>query len=347
MHGEVGMKRFLKKPVNAMDIELDATVDGFVRQLSQMSFQARNIGAAVDIWEAMVQKETLIFLGLAGAMVPGGMRRIISFLIENRFIDCLVSTGANLYHDCHETLGYFHWQGNQGEDDLVLKEENIDRIYDTYASEREFRRTDEFIGRFALGLPQNEPLTTREFLFLLGKELAEGTENEGILSSAYRAGIPIYCPALGDSGIGIAVAVGTSRGDSRIVFDIIGDVLETARLASCCRTGVVYVGGGVPKNFIQQAEVTTAVLGDSRTGHEYAIQVITDPPHWGGLSGCTFEEAQSWGKIASDAMKVTVYSDATVAMPLIATALASRRKDNLTKRKVPRFKMGRSLQVSV
>jgi deoxyhypusine synthase len=340
------MKRFLKAPVNPMSVEAGATVDGFAKQLSELSFQARNLGTAVDIWERMVGDKTLIFFGLAGAMVPAGMRKVVSFLIRNRFIDCLVSTGANLYHDCHETLGYFHWRGSHVEDDLALKESSIDRIYDTYASETEFRRTDEFISYFAREIPRDEPHTTREFLFLLGKKLAISTDNEGILSSAYRADVPIYCPAIGDSAIGIAVAVGASRGESRVVFDITGDVLETARLASSSSTGVVYIGGGVPKNFIQQSEVTTSVLGEGDSGHEYAIQVITDPPHWGGLSGCTFEEAQSWGKIATDALKVTVYSDATIALPLIVTALASRRKNNLGERKFPQFGMGRSIDIS-
>ncbi len=341
------MKQFLREPVNPISIEADVTVDGLAKQLSELSFQARNLGRAVDIWERMLGDQTLIFFGLAGAMVPAGMRKVISFLIKNRFIDCLVSTGANLYHDCHETLGYFHWRGSHGEDDLALKEESIDRIYDTYASETEFRRTDEFISYFARDIPPNEPLTTREFLHSLGKKLSENSEIEGILSSAYEAGVPIYCPAIADSAIGIAVAVGTSRKKNRVVFDVVADVLETARMASSCSTGVVYVGGGVPKNFIQQSEVTTAVLGEGETGHEYAIQVITDPPHWGGLSGCTFEEAQSWGKIATDAMKVTVYSDATIALPLIVTALASRKKGNLGERKFPQFRMGRSIDIVV
>ena len=344
------MKRFSKKPVDPIGIETDATVDRFVTQLSGVSFQARNLGTAVDIWAKMLDSEAMIFLGLAGAMVPAGMRKIVSFLVTNRFVDCVVSTGANLFHDCHETLGYFHWQGSHEADDLVLKENSIDRIYDTFASETEFRRTDDFITRFAKELPQRTPFTTREFFHLLGKKLADNTVSEGILTSAFKAGVPVYCPALGDSSIGIAVAVGRSRGENEVVFDIVADVLETARLASpsfsgCSCTGVVYVGGGVPKNFIQQTEVTIAILGEEAVGHKYAVQIITDPPHWGGLSGCTFEEAQSWGKIATGALKTTVYSDATIALPLIATALATRRKDNLEKRKIPRFEMGHVLSV--
>ena len=344
------MKRFSKKPVAPMEPEAGASVDRFVTQLSDISFQARNLGTAVDIWEKMLDEETMIFFGLAGAMVPAGMRRVVSFLVRNRFVDCVVSTGANLFHDCHETLGYFHWKGSHEADDLVLKESSIDRIYDTFASEKEFRHTDDFITRFAKELPQGDPLTTREFLFLLGKKLSADSENEGILTSAFRAGVPVYCPALGDSSIGIAIAAGRDRGENKLVFDVVADVLESAKLASMsfsgrASTGVIYVGGGVPKNFIQQTEVTMSILGKEASGHKYAVQIITDPPHWGGLSGCTFEEAQSWGKIAKEALKTTVYSDATIALPLIVTALATRRKSNLKKRKVPRFEMGHILRM--
>jgi len=344
------MKRFSKRPVSPISIEPGATVDRFVTQLSEVSFQARNLGAAVEIWERMLDDEAMIFFGLAGAMVPAGMRKVVSFLIKNRFVDCVVSTGANLFHDCHETLGYFHWRGSHQADDLVLKESNVDRIYDTFASETEFRRTDDFITRFSAELSRKEPITTREFLYLLGKKLSETSREEGILTSAFKAGVPIYCPAIGDSSVGIAVAVGRDKDENRVVFDTALDVLETARLASssfsgCSCTGVVYVGGGVPKNFIQQTEVTISILGEKASGHKYAVQIITDPPHWGGLSGCTFEEAQSWGKISTEALKTSVYSDATIALPLVATALATRRKENLKKRRIPEFDMDRALNV--
>lgn len=339
------MKKFLKVPVNPIDIKADTDVDDLVKQFAGISFQARNLGTAVDIWEKMLDVDTLIFFGLAGAMVPAGMRGVVSFLIKNRFVDCVVSTGANLFHDCHETLGYAHWRGSHHVDDVALKQENVDRIYDTFASEVEFRRTDDFITAFGKEIPQNEAMTTREFLTALGKKLAEVTDTDGILTSAYRAGIPIYCPGLADSSIGIALAAGKYSGQSSVLFDIIGDVIETAHIAASAPTGVVYVGGGVPKNFIQQTEVTALLTGRGTTGHKYAIQIITDPPHWGGLSGCTFEEAQSWGKIAPEASKTTVYSDATIALPIICSALATRRKDNLTRRRLPKFDTARGVKV--
>ena len=152
---------------------------------------------------------------------------------------------------------------------------------------------------------------------------------EGILTTAARLDIPVYCPAIGDSSIGIALAeIG-----HKILFDVIGDVEETAKHAAGKQTMVIYIGGGTPKNFIQQTEVTNMMHNRNAPGHRYAIQFVVDPPHWGGLSGCTFEEAVSWGKIAIDARSVTVVCDATIALPIVTAAVLTRRKGK--KRPVP------------
>ena len=148
------------------------------------------------------------------------------------------------------------------------------------------------------------------------------------MTSCSKANIPVYCPAIGDSSIGIALAYAREKSGVEVTFDLVSDVLETAKLvAESSSTGVVYVGGGTPKNFIQQTEVTASVIGWSAKGHEYAVQIVTEPPHWGGLSGATLEEAQSWGKIAEGAKKVTVFCDATIALPILVTALAQRGLD--------------------
>lgn len=304
--------------------------------MSGASFQGRNLSNAYGVWKNMLSDRTTIFLGLAGALVPAGMRKLIVHVIENRWIDCLVSTGANLFHDIHETLGRFHWQGNIHIDDCQLREAGIDRIYDTFASEEEFRQTDEYIAQFAAGLDQTREYSTREFLNLLGRNLSADGSESGILTAAFKADVPVYCPAIGDSSIGIAVAIGRHKGENSLNFDIVADVLETAEIVIQSEsTGVIYIGGGTPKNFIQQTEVTASIMGEDLPGHKYAIQVITDPPHWGGLSGCTFAEAQSWGKVATDAMDATVYCDATIALPILITAL-EEEKGNFSERILPR-----------
>lgn len=330
------MSRFLKKPVRPLEVDADSNVKDILDAMGDTAFQARTLSMAARVWGEMLRDRTTIFLGLSGAMVPAGMRRVIRFLIENRLIDCLVSTGANLFHDAHETLGKFHWQGCANAKDLELKRERIDRIYDVLASDREFCDTDKFIARFASTLDKTMAYTTREFLFLLGERLSKVSKEDGILTSAYKARIPIYCPAIGDSSIGIALVVDHPK--AKLLFDTLKDVEEMARLVIGAKaTGVIYLGGGTPKNFIQQTEVTAPFMGKRVPGHKYAIQVTCDSPQWGGLSGCTFEEAQSWGKIARNAHKVTVYCDTTIALPLIVTALAQDDSHIIRKRKLPKI----------
>jgi len=334
----------LSRPTRPLMIDRRKNVADLLEKMQGISFQGRNLATAYQVWRRMLRDRTMIMMGMAGAMVPAGMRRLVVYLIKNRLIDCLVSTGANFFHDLHETLGRSHFQCSPHVDDVALQKNLIDRMYDTLADEEEFREEDAFVGRFAATLDQSRPYTTREFLYLMGKEISPRAAEDGILTAAYQARIPLYCPAVGDSSIGIGIAENRYLKKNRLTFDVIGDVLETARLAGeSPSSGVVYFGGGTPKNFIQQSEVTATFIGQTHSGHKYAIQVITDAAHWGGLSGCTFEEAQSWGKIAHDASMATVHCDSTIAMPILVTAL-SENTALIRKRKKPVFQMGPELK---
>ncbi len=334
----------LSTPTRPPTVDGRKNVAALLEKMLGASFQGRNLATAYQIWRRMLRDRVMIMMGLAGAMVPAGMRRLIVYLIKNRLIDCLVSTGATFFHDIHESLGRLHFQCSPNIDDVMLQKHLIDRMYDTLVDEEEFRQEDAFIGRFAARLDASRPHTTREFLYLLGKEISKRSREDGIVTSAFKAGIPLYCPAIGDSSIGIGIAENRYLGKNRLNFDVIGDVLETARLAGeSPASGVIYFGGGTPKNFIQQSEVTATFMREAANGHKYALQVVTDAPHWGGLSGCTFEEAQSWGKIAHDASMVTVHCDSTIAIPILVTAI-SENKDLIRKRKKPVFEMGRDLK---
>ncbi len=338
-------KDLLSIPTRPFDPAEGGSISSVLEQMQGTAFQGRNLGVAFEVWKKMLADRCTIMMGLAGAMTPAGMRRVVVRMIENRLIDCLVATGANFFHDIHETVGEFHYQGTAHIDDCMLAENLVDRIYDVYADEEKFREHDRWIGQFAASLDQSRPYTTREFLYLLGLELGKRAKEDGIVSAAAKAGVPLYCPAVGDSSIGIGIATNRWGGGNKLMFDVVGDVLETARIAaeSNC-TGVIYFGGGTPKNFIQQTEVTLLVMKEEATGHKYAIQVVTDAPHWGGLSGCTFEEAQSWGKIAKNANMVTCHSDSTIAMPLLATALLEQ-KELIARRHRPAFTMGPELGI--
>jgi len=325
----------LKHPVRPVNVNPEADLRQIILSMADVSFQGRMLGEALKIWEAMLDEGCYNYMGLAGAMVPAGMRDVIDWLIETEKIHCLVSTGANLFHELHECLGRRHYKTSPQIDDLMLKKLDIDRIYDTLAPDEEFRATDAYVYDFAREISrESSTITTRRFFDRLGEKLKDEGKR-GFMVTAHEKGVPIFCPALGDSSYGIAMATFGDKLD--LTFDMLADILEVAvPISEQRKTGVVYVGGGTPKNFIQQAEL----IGQEKLrhehgmsnveaealvpGHSYAIQISTDMPQWGGLSGCTLEEGQSWGKESKDARMVNLHCDATIALPLLANALALR-----------------------
>lgn len=339
--------RFLRKPVEPFAIAAGASADDLLTRMERISFQGRNLATARRIWEKMLGSEVTIFLGTAGALSAGGMRLIIAHLIEHRYIDCLVSTGANLYHDLHETRGRRHFIGSPALDDAALAAERIDRVYDTLASEDEFCRNDEWIAAFALKL-ERRPYTTREILYRLGEHLWKETGNHGILTAAYRAHVPIFCPAIADSSIGMGISQARQRDQTAGQVDVIGDIIESANIViRRPATASIVLGGGTPKNFINQASVQAEFYSDKVSGHKFALQIVTDVPHYGGASGSSLEEAQSWGKLSIESEKVTVHGDVTLALPLLVTALDTSAREVLARRKRPQFDAsGRVLTVN-
>src|SRR5262245_36526430 len=337
--------RFLQVPIEPFTVEGGLTADQVLARMEKISFQGRNLATAHRIWQKMLQDDVTIFMGMAGALSAGGLRLVVAHLIAGRYVDCLVSTGANLYHDSHETRGQHHYLGSPLADDAALAKDRIDRVYDTYADEEEFITNDIWIADFAATL-EKRPYTTREFLHQLGRHLWEATGRDGILTAAYRAKIPIFCPAIADSSIGMGLSQARQKTPGAGYIDIIGDIVESANvIIRRPRTASVVLGGGTPKNFINQASVQAEFYSDEVGGHRYALQIVTDVPHFGGASGSSLEEAQSWGKLATDSDKVSVQADATIALPLLASALATSARDVVAKRRMPTFTLGRVMTI--
>ena len=290
--------------------------------MSRTGFQGRKLGESVAVWADMIRDpECTILMGLSGAMIPAGMQNCIIELIERRYIDVLVSTGANIFHDACEHLGVRHYLGHHQVDDGHLFSEGIDRIYDVFAYEEQFRSIDRQFADFAREI---EPFmgSSREFIRQWGEwMIREKPGARSVIASAVKNDVPIFIPALGDSSIGIGLLM-ARRDGTRVEIDQLADVDEIAGIVERSKkTGVVYIGGGVPKNFIQQTQVIADVYGGTQGGHAYAVQYTTDAPHWGGLSGCTFEEAISWGKEAVHSPRAQCFCDATIALPLVTSAL--------------------------
>src|SRR5438874_5919091 len=337
--------RFLQTPIEPFAVEPGLTADQVLARMERISFQGRNLATAHRIWQKMLQDDVTIFLGMAGALSAGGLRMIVAHFVLHRYVDCLVSTGANLYHDLHETRGQRHYVGSPHADDAALAEDRIDRVYDTFASEEEFIGNDNWIAEFAATL-ERRPYTSREFLYLLGGHLWKTTGADGILTAAHRANVPIFCPAIADSSIGMGLSQARQIKSGAGYIDIIGDIVESANLViRRPRTASVVLGGGTPKNFINQASVQAEFYSDAVGGHRYALQIVTDVPHFGGASGSSLEEAQSWGKLAIDSARVSVQADATIALPMLASALATSSAALAASRVKPIFTLARTMTV--
>lgn len=332
-------KEFFEKRIIPIDIEGINTISGMLSAFHDTSFQSRNLARCVEIFKKMLEDpdEPTVFLGLAGAMIPAGMKKVISTMVKRKMVDVIVTTGANAYHDLVESFGYYHYKGSPEVDDAELYQRRIDRIYDTFADEEKYRLVDRKIVALADKIrTENVDVTSmssREFLHDLGGLIdREGLKDEkesSFVWNCWRHNVPIFVPALADSSIGLGLTQHYIKflreGVRPLGIDQIKDnheIFEIKRTAK--KTGVIYVGGGVPKNYIQQTAYLEDMFGIPDRGHDYGFQITTDRPEWGGLSGCTFKEGVSWGKDKHTGEFVTCYCDATIALPLIVKAVLER-----------------------
>lgn len=297
-----------------------------LEKLSKTAYQGRRLGEVFQTIKKMIEdKDVTIIMGLAGSMATAGIWKSVSWLIENGYVDVLVSTGANVSEDIYAGLGYPYSRTSPCIDDSLLLEYKIDRFYDVLADELLYREMERMIEGFILELP-DRIYSSAEFLYLLGARL-HSLGIPSIATSAYRTKTPIFVPAIVDSAYGIAALTALRLKGKRIIIDQFKDLDQLVRIVEeSSKTGVIYVGGGVPKDTVQLAAVAKSFLKLEKEGvevltpHSYAIQITTDMEYWGGLSGATLEEAVSWGKVSTGNI-ADVRIDATVAIPLIVSAL--------------------------
>ena len=313
-----------KHTVDHFDVAKVRNVSEALEAFNSTSFQSRLLGRCYRIWMHMLTDpdRPLIFFGLSGAMIAGGMRRILRDMIAFHAVDVLVSTGANLSHDLYESLGGRHYIAHGHVDDPTLREMRIDRVYDTYADDVKFEVTDEFVEDFADTL-EPRSYSSREIFQLMGERVKD---EYGILATAARERTPIFCPALADSSIGMALTVYRNeqrkKNQAPMLYDALLDNLEIMSLKRrWTKSGVIFLGGGTPKNYIQQVIPMSEISGMEVPPHSYAIQITTDDPKFGGLSGCELPESQSWGKLDPNAQLCTVHVDGTIGLPLLFTGI--------------------------
>ena len=321
-------RELLGGSVRQVDLEKAKNTAALLDQYADASIQARNLGMAAQVFGRMLTDEErpTILLGLAGPLIAAGLRKVIRDLIHYNLVDVVVSTGAILYQDYYAAKGGIHAVGNPEADDAELRELLIDRIYDTYVDEEKFQEFDTSIARFADTLePRN--YSSREFISKLSGTIQD--ENS-ILVAARKKGVPIFCPAINDSSIGIGLTehyyCARKTGRPKIAIDSIRDNYELTQIVvKSKRTSAIYIAGGVPKNYINDSVVMGYIFGVDTGGHKYAVQLTTDVPHWGGLSGSTLSEARSWGKVNKKANFAMAFVEPSVSLPLL-TSYALQKK---------------------
>ena len=319
----------LKKPIKQMDLEKIVTVRDLVEAFKGASIQARSMGECAEVYDAMLtdKDRPTIFLGLSGALIAGGLRKVIRDMIEYGLVDVIASTGAVMYQDFYQARGYQHYKGDPGMDDIMLRDFAIDRIYDTLVDEDKFQATDREIAKITESLEPRE-YSSREIMTMLGKVAAK--DPNSILGTAYKRGVPIFSPALNDSSIGIGLTLyhAKHRLKKHAILNSIKDNYELLSIIyKSKKTSAVYIGGGTPKNWVNDGVVMANYTFDREIeGHSYAIQLTVDAPHWGGLSGSTLKEAQSWGKVNRKATKAMCYVEATIGLPLLVGYLMQNGK---------------------
>ena len=314
-------KKLLNNPVEHIDIKsFDARkiIDG----MRKMSFTSRDTARAAEIYnEMLADKDCSIFLTLAGSTSAGGCMNLYSDLVKNNMVDAIVATGASIIDmDFFEALGFKHYQGSQFQDDTELRNNYIDRIYDTYIDEEELQACDKVICDVANTL-KPRAYTSREFIQELGKYLkTHGKKKDSLIETAYDNNVPIFCPAFTDSSAGFGLVMHQEQNpEKHMTIDSIREFRELTEIKlQSKQSGLLMIGGGVPKNFIQDTVVCAELLGKKVDMHKYAVQITVADTRDGACSSSTLKEASSWGKVDVTKEQM-VFAEATSVLPLIAS----------------------------
>jgi deoxyhypusine synthase len=316
---------FLKETIQHFDMKSTNVVD-MVDSMEKMAFQARNLARGAKIFNMMQEdKDCAVFLTLAGSLISSGLKLVITDMIRHNMVDVIVSTGANIVdQDFFEALGFKHYIGTQyGIDDQELRQLMIDRIYDTFIDEEDLRICDDTIAQICNMLP-HKPHSSREFIRQMGRFLDEReeyaqTRQDSIVWNCYKKGIPIFVPAFSDCSAGFGLVHHQWHNPhSHVSLDSAKDFLEITKIKlEGSDSGLFMIGGGVPKNFVQDIIVAADILEKEADMHKYAVQITVADERDGALSGSTLKEACSWGKVDT-VYEQMIWAEATIAMPLIA-----------------------------
>lgn len=342
--------KFLTVPTRPVPIDRDRSVAGLLEKMEGSGFGAKQLAEAHRIWLDMLDDNSTIYLCGTGNLITSGMRRLLAYVIKNRFVDVIVVSGTVLYNDIHEILGRNHYQAHPSMSDEDLDASDVMRVGDVLANCEEYQEADEWIGSVINQLDLTRSYSIREFLHLMGRELSEIAHEDGILTSAYKARIPVYCPDLPGSEIAIGIARAKFEKKISISFDLTQDTMEMMQIAQKTRnSGMISLGSTNSQKMVNVAEISSYITRTNVRGHKYAISISTDSapldirtPSYSG------NHTSQFGKLLRGATTAYVPCDPSIALPMIITALSQTAAKFMKGRKRPSFSFaGRELVIDV
>lgn len=331
--------KFLTVPTRPIPVDRDRSVAGLLEKMEGAGFGARQLAEAHRIWIDMLDDNVTVYLCGSGNLIPAGMRRLLGYIVKNRFIDVLVLSGTVIFHDIHETLGRNHFQAHPSMTDAELSGAAVKRIGDMLANSEEYQEADEWIGSVINQLELSRSYSIREFLHLVGRELAEIAHEDGIMTAAFKSRVPIYCPDLLASPL--SVGISRCRFEKKVPFtlDITQDALEMMQIAQKTRnSGVIALGSVSSQNMINTSEIASYITGTAFRGHKYAISVHTDSlPLDTRTPSIAGNHTQVFGSLLKNAITSFVPSDPSIVLPMLVTALSQTAAKFIKARKHPQF----------
>ena len=342
--------KFLTVPTRPVPIDRDRSVAGLLEKMEGAGFGAKQLAEAHRIWLDMLDDNSTIYLCGSGNLIPSGMRRLLAYVIKNRFVDVIVMSGTVLYQDIHETLGRNHYQGHPSMSDEELETADVVRMGDTLANSEEYQEADEWVGSVINQLDLSRAYSTREFLHLMGRELAEIAHEDGIMTAAFKSRIPVFCPDLVGTELSIGIARARFEKKSQFTFDTTQDTMDMMQIAQKTRnSGIITLGSTCSQNMVNMAETSSYITRTTPRGHKYAISITTDSvpldmrtPSFGG------NHTDLFGKLIRGATTAYVPTDPSIALPMIITALSQTAAKFMKGRKRPSFSFaGKDLTIDV
>lgn len=342
--------KYLTVPTRPIPVDRDRSVAGLLEKMEGAGFGAKQLAEAHRIWLDMLDDNSTIYLCGSGNLIPSGMRRLLAYVIKNRFVDVIVMSGTVLFHDIHETLGRNHYQAHPSMNDEELEASEIMRIGDMLANREEYQEADEWVGSVINQLDMTRAYPVREFLHLLGRELAEIAHEDGILTASFKARVPVFCADILSTELSVGMARSRFEKKNNFTLDLTQDTMEMMHIAQRTRnSGIITLGSTCSQNMVNMAEISSYITRTNPRGHKYAISITTDSvPLETRTPSFAAAHTQVFGKLLRGATTAYVPSDPSVSLPMIITALSQTAAKFMKGRKRPNFTFqGRELGVDI